>query len=66
MLNWQQTLQKMENHIKKLFSRKLSFFGKAITLITPILAKKTFLSNIFPIPENIVTKIHKNIFKYIW
>lgn len=60
MLNWQQT------HISKLSSRQLSFFGKAIILNTLILAKTTFLSNVFPIPENVLTQIHKNIFNYLW
>lgn len=35
-------------------------------LNTLILAKTTFLSNAFPIPENILTQIHKNIFNYLW
>ena len=65
-LNWLQTLQKKENHINKLSSRKLSFFGKAIILNTLMLPKIKFLSNVFPIPENTLTQIHKYIFEYIW
>ena len=63
-VNWQKTLTKMKN--KKLSSRQLSLYGKAILINTLILAKTTFLSNVFPIPEKIINKIHKNIFGYLW
>ena len=49
--NWEHTLQKMENHIRKLTPRNLSLYGKTILINTLILAKTTFLSNILPIPE---------------
>ena len=47
-------------------SRQLSLYGKAILINTLILAKTTFLSNVFPIPETIIKKIHKNVFHYLW
>ena len=40
--------------------------GKSIILNTIILSKTTFLNNIFPIPQNILTQLHKKIFQYIW
>ena len=64
--NWEHTLQKMENHIRKLTPRNLSLYGKTILINTLILAKTTFLSNILPIPEQITQKIHKQIFQYTW
>ena len=40
--------------------------GKAIILNTLTLAKTAYLSNVFPIPREILTQIHKQIFHYIW
>ena len=65
-MNWQLTLTKTQNHINKLSPRELSLMGKAIILNTLILAKTAYLSNIFPIRQNILTQIHKQIFHYIW
>ena len=56
----------MENHIQKLKTRQLSLYGKSIIINTLILAKTTFLSNVFPIPEKIIQKIRTNIFQYSW
>ena len=56
----------MENHIQKMSSRQLCLCGNAILINTLILAKTTFLSNVFPIPGKIINKIHKNIFGYLW
>ena len=55
----------MQNHINKLSPKELSLMSKAIILNTLILAKTAYLSNIFPIPQNILTQIHKQIFHYI-
>ena len=66
MLNWQNSLEKMENHIKKMSPRQLSLYGKSILINNLILAKATFLSNIFSIPEKIKQKLHKIIFQYLW
>ena len=65
MKNWQKVLEKIKHHSNKLSQRYLTFSGKATILNTLILAKTTFLSNIFPIPENVLTKLHKYIFSYI-
>ena len=48
----------MENHIQKMMTRQLSLHGKSILINT--------LSNVFPIPEKIIQKIHTNIFQYLW
>ena len=66
LLNWQIILQKMEKHISKLSSRHLSLNGKAILLNTLILAKSAYISNVFPIPDTMLSKIHKVIFQYLW
>ena len=66
MINWQNVLEKIKHHSNKLSQRYLTFSGKATILNTLILAKTTFLSNIFPIPQNVLTKLHKYIFSYIW
>ena len=65
MTNWQKVLEKIKHHSNKLSQRYLTFSGKATILNTLILAKTTFLSKIFPIPENVLTKLHKYIFSYI-
>ena len=64
--NWQQTKNKMENHIKKLSSRTLSLSGKATIINTLLLSKTTFLSNFFPLPEETITKIYPILFNYLW
>ena len=56
----------MENHIRKMSTRQFSLYGKSILMNTLILTETTFLSNVFPIPENITQKIHSNIFQYLW
>ena len=56
----------MEKYIRKLFSRQLSRNGKAILLNTSILAKWAYLTNVLLIPDEILTKIHKIIFQYLW
>ena len=40
--------------------------GKAIIVNTLRLAKTAYLSNVFPIPQEILTQIHKQIFHCIW
>ena len=65
-INWQSTPTKLQNHINKLSPRELSLMGKAIILNTLILAKTAYLSNTLPIPQDILTQIHKQIFHYIW
>ena len=47
LLNWQNTLTKMENHIQKMSTRQLSLHGKSMLINTLILAKAIFLSNVF-------------------
>ena len=56
----------MENHINKLYPRNLSLIGKDIILNTLILAKTVFLSNVFPIPKEILTQLHTKTYQYIW
>ena len=64
--NSQNILQKIEKHINTLYPRNLSLMGKGVILNTLILLKTSFLSNIFPIPKDILTQFHKKIFRYIW
>ena len=61
MINWQKVLEKIKNHNSKLSQRYLTFSGKATILNTLILAKTTFLSNIFPIPQT-YSQNYTNIF----
>lgn len=65
-MNWQNILEKMENHVKKLTPRLLSLNGKLIIMNTLILSKTSYLSNVFPIDAKTTSEIHKNLFKYLW
>ena len=56
----------MKNHIRKIINRTLSLSGKTTIINTLILSKTTFLNNIFPIPEETLTKIHTILFNYLW
>ena len=65
LVSWQNIFKKMENHIQKMSRKQLSLYGKSILINTLILAKTTFLSNVFPIPGKVMQKTHKNIFQYL-
>lgn len=65
LVSWQNIFKKMENHIQKMSRKQLSLYGKSILINTLILAKTTFLSNVFPIPGKVIQKTHKNIFQYL-
>ena len=65
LVSWQNIFKKMENHIQKMSRKQLSLHGKSILINTLILAKTTFLSNVFPIPGKVIQKTHKNIFQYL-
>ena len=65
-MNWEITLKKMENHIKKLSPRVLSLQGKIILINSLILSKTTYLSNIFPIKIETIQNILNQIFQYVW
>lgn len=56
----------MEKYVQKIATRQLSLYGKAILINTLILARTTFLSNVFPIPEQILKKIYNILFNYLW
>ena len=56
----------MENHVRKITTRSLSLYGKAIIINTLILSKTTFLSNVFPILEQTLSKIYTIHFNYLW
>ena len=59
-INWENTLQKMENYINELSPRVLSLYGKVILLDTLIFSKTTYLSNFFPSDGLATSKVHKN------
>ena len=65
LVSWQNIFKKMENHIQKMSRKQLSLYEKSILINTLILAKTTFLSNVFPIPGKVMQKTHKNIFQYL-
>ena len=64
--NLQKILKKMQNHIRILSSRNLSFMCKAIILITLILAKTAYLSNNFPMPQEFLIQMRKLVLNYTW
>ena len=64
-LNWHIIFLKMENYINKLSSRELSLMGKSVILNTLILSKTAYLSNIFPIPQEILIQIHKYLNTFV-
>lgn len=59
-------LQKIETQIQQLSRRHLSLRGKAILLNSLILPKVTFLSNVFPINNEIQKQLEKQIFEHLW
>ena len=61
--DWELCILILEKQLQQLSRRHLSLRGKAIILNTLILPKRTFKSNIFPIPTQILKQIEANIFK---
>ena len=64
--NWNNCLQKIEKQIQQLSRRHLSLRGKAMLLNTLILSKVAFLSNVFPITNQIQQQLQSHIFKHLW
>lgn len=64
--NWNDCLQKIEKQIQQLSRRHLSLRGKAMLLNTLILSKVAFLSNVFPITNQIQQQLQSYIFKHLW
>ena len=61
--NWEKCTKILDKQLQQLSRRHLFLRGKAILLNTMILSKITFLSNIFPIPNHILTQIETKNFK---
>ena len=58
--------QKIENNIKIQNQRHLSLKGKAIIINTILLSKLWYVSNVFHIPKDLLSKINEIIFKFLW
>ena len=59
-------IQKMENNVKIQNQRHLSLKGKTIIINTILLSKLWYVSNVFPIPKDLLSEINKIIFKFLW
>ena len=46
--------------------RNLSLKGKPIVINALILSKLWFITNVFPIPKDLILEINKTIFSYLW
>ena len=64
--NINKCIQNMENNVKIQNQRSLSLKGKTIIINTILLSKLWYIGNVFPIPKNLLTKINKIIFKFLW
>ena len=58
--------KKIETQIQQFSRRHLSLRGKAILLNSLILPKVTFLTNVFPINNEIQKQLEKQIFEHLW
>ena len=59
-------IQKMENNIKIQNQRHLSLKGKTIIINAILLSKLWYVCSVFPLPKNLIPKINKIIFKFLW
>ena len=66
LINWDNTLGKMEKHINMLSPRILSLYGKTVLINTLIVSKISYISNVSPMDAEITNKIHNKIFTYLW
>ena len=64
--NIQACTRQMEECAKAQPQINLSLKGKIIVINTSILAKLWFIANVFPIPKDLIPKINKIMFGYLW
>ena len=58
--------QNMENNVKIQNQRHLSLKEKTVIINTILLSKLCNVSNVFPIPKDLLSKRNKIIFKFLW
>ena len=59
-------IRQMEECAKTQSQRNISLKGKTIVMNTLILSKLWFITNVFPIPKDLIPEINKIIFVYLW
>ena len=64
--NWNKTTEKLEKKLEIWSSRKLSIKGRAVLIKTYALATIIYLATTFRPPRDIITRINKAIFKFLW
>ena len=66
MQNWEKTMTKLEKKLEIWSSRKLTIKGRAVLLKTYALATIIYLATIFRPPRDIIARINKVIFQFLW
>ena len=66
ILNWENKLSNLEMLLNKWKARNLTLFGKVTILKSLALSKLTYNASIIDVPEDIVNKINKLTYDFIW
>jgi hypothetical protein len=64
--DWEKPVSKLEQTLTRWQKRHLTLKGKTVLIKTYGLASITYLATTFPLPDQIATKIHKLLFRFLW
>ena len=64
--NWIEKVEKIENILEIWKKRQLTIFGKVTIIKTVIISKLVYNFSLLSMPDEIVTKIDKLLYKFIW
>ena len=65
-LNWLDKLQKIEKSSESWTMRNLTLIGKIYIVKSELLSKIIYTATILPIPNGIIAKLNKILFKFLW
>ena len=64
--NWDDKIENMQKLIDCWRTRKLTLKGKIIILKTLVLPKIIYSVSLLPLPENLITRLNKMFYRFIW
>ena len=65
-LNYKQRLKKMEDTANWWRGRGLTMHGRAQIINSLLLSKLIYIASMFPVPEEVIKKANRIIFKVLW
>ena len=65
-LNWEKKLEKFDKLLERWKERKLTMFGKVVIIKSLAIAQLVFNFNLLPVSCDIVKRINKSIYSFMW